>query len=532
MPNQQINDKLYFIKRHNITDSDMISIKRHEKSIDDIIENYNLIINASTKGGNFVNLEKPLVDDNIIILSEKELVRLETRYNKENDVTWPAKFIPASGSASRMFGYLNNFFHEPSKLNKNYSKVIETIKGLDNRGPGPQFAFIDQLDEALKKDNYNLHELIDDSLKGNNSSINLLIDYVLFEKGLNFITLPKALIPFHTRNGETIIALHNHMEEVSKNKNAKLNITILPYHEKLFLETINAIKVKFPHLAKVEVNISFQKPTTDTIALDPKTKEIIRDANREIVFFPAGHGSLIYNIHETSFIKTIDNFPYSNDAQEELRKYHKAMLILLKDIKKIICDTLNAIEDSTITLNELEKNLTILFENKVDIFMSREEYIEADFNLKKQIIKETLNRPLCIIGLVRNEGEPGGGPFFYKMEDKLITSIIEKDEISEKQKILMKNGKFFNPVDILFDPVDCKGNLFSDLLHFEDSDRYFLVKKTYKGKDILRIEHPGLWNGRMAKYNKIWFSLPINTFAPVKELIDLLNNTHQGKETK
>jgi hypothetical protein len=514
-----------FVEKHSISDNDIEFIAQHEKTIEDIIYNYDKIVSSIENSTTYIDLHRALTEEDVIFLTEDELNEQNKCFKLDDS---PSKFIPASGAASRMFGYLENFYTDLSTSCVISDKIIKTIEGLDSRKSGPKFAFVGELRDVLKNNGFNLNDLIDEFLNGNCESARIIIKYLLYEDGLNYCRLPKAFIPFHVINGVSTIPLKEHMDCVLKNNEKRLLLTVSPFHYELFIDEVNKIKSMYRNLMSVEVVISKQEYGTDSIAIYPEKKEIVRDNNGDICFFPAGHGSLIKNIKELTFIKNIDNISNKESVQRLSDKYHKAMVVILYDVKTIMREIIHSINKDDMTQDKLDVLLNSLVEKKVDLFLDKEKYRRSNFEQKKELIVNTLNRPICINGLVRNNGEPGGGPFFYKIDNVLTSSIVEKDEISSAQKNLMKKGCFFNPVDILIDPTDIEGNLFQDLTKYEDSNRILVVKKVFNGREIIRVEHPGLWNGRMAKYNKIWIVVPNETFAPVKELIDLLNNNHQG----
>jgi hypothetical protein len=517
-----------FIKKHDISNHDVAQMQKHGKSVADIIRNYELLKEMSGKNKNFVSCENPLVEKDVVRLSSQELAESEQRYDTEINVIHPSKFIPASGYASRMFGYLERYLHTESVSESDNAKILTTLRGMDDRIAGPKFSFINKLRDSLHLKGFSINQLIDDSMNGDRESLGLIIKELLYEKGMNFKSLPKALIPFHSYDGEPVIALKEHIEEVWRSGKSKLCIAVSPVHERQFHEAIDDIKTGCPHLAEVEIDISFQRPETDSIAINPETAEIIRDKDGNVSFFPAGHGALLLNIHEVCHIKNVDNLPFGEDGQRVLSTYHKAMVCKLASLKRMIAGTIEAIDDNGSTPQTLNETIIKFASMKFHLFLDFQKYNGADFMLKKAMLREALNRPICICGVVRNNGEPGGGPFFYTVDNIQISSIIERDEIAPAQHDILLKGEFFNPVEILFDPTDYKGKLFNDLTRFEDNRRYIIVKKLFDGKPTVRLEYPGLWNGRMAKCNKMWIVLPSDTFAPVKELVDLLNKQHQA----
>jgi hypothetical protein len=178
---------------------------------------------------------------------------------------------------------------------------------------------------------------------------------------------------------------------------------------------------------------------------------------------------------------------------------------------------------------ELLLAVSALKRQGVQLCMKYDEFLVVNVNKKIEMLKEALDRPLAVIGVVVNQGEPGGGPFVIEYNGYQKLSIVEKDEISPDQMHLMQTGKFFNPVYLMVDPLNSKGEKY-DLVKYSNVDRYFLVEKPYNGKKVLRMEHPGLWNGRMDGFTTLFVEIPIETFAPVKEVNDLLRPEHQPEK--
>jgi len=454
-------------------------------------------------------------EDGIIKLSDQKIAELEALPLS----SLPGKFIPMSGAASRMFGFLKEFL----KTGEMNPKVATFISGLDKTNlNGPKFAFLEPLETILKKNGFSLQSLIEEG------QYKEVIRFVLEPKGLNYENLPKGLIYFHlNEKGRPVLALEEHMIEALRDTNGKLAISISPEHKKNFLAAIKEIKQLNPALKSVEVTISYQDPATDSIAIDPVTKKIILDANGRIAKFAAGHGSLITNYEDPRLTSNVDSLPTSKDAILARQKYYRLFAALTAQIKSRISKILNDVQKPGMT-NETELLFAIsaLKKQGVQFCMNYEEFLVVNLNKKIEILKQALDRPLAVIGVVVNQGEPGGGPFVIEYNGYQKLSIVEKDEIAPDQMHLMQNGKYFNPVYLMVDPLKANGEKY-DLVNFSNVDRYFLVEKPYQGKKVLRMEHPGLWNGRMDGFTTLFVEIPIETFAPVKEVNDLLRPEHQ-----
>ncbi len=484
-------------------------------SKEQIVNNYQILIQPKK----YMSLVKAAAyEDGIVKLSESKISELESLPLS----SLPGKFIPMSGAASRMFGFLKEFLRT-GEMN---SKVATFIAGLDERNTNSnKFAFLKSLEKVLQKNGLSLQELI------NNGQFGAVVTYVLEPKGLNYENLPKALIYFHlNEKGRPVLALEEHMIEALRDTNGQLSISISPEHKKNFLAAIKEIKQLNPALKSVKVSISYQDPATDSIAIDPVTKKIILDSKGRFAKFAAGHGSLITNYEDPRLTSNVDSLPTSKEAILARQKYYRLFAALTAQIKDRISKILNDIQTpGLVSETELVLAISALKRQGVQLCLNYDEFLVVNINKKIERLKEALDRPLAVIGVVVNQGEPGGGPFVIEYNGYKKLSIVEKDEIAPDQMHLMQTGKFFNPVYLMVDPLNAKGEKF-DLVKYSNVDRYFLVEKPYNGKKVLRMEHPGLWNGRMDGFTTMFVEIPIETFAPVKEVNDLLRPEHQPEK--
>ena len=434
----------------------------------------------------------------------------------------PGKLTPMSGVASRMFGFLHRYLAGQSRPD-DLEKIGQFIAGLDCQNAGPRFAFLEPLAAALARDGHHLVELI---AQGDHR---LIVEYTLSEKGLGFATRPKGVIPFHRRDNRPITALEEHMREAVAYGDGRIHCTVSPEHEPLFGKILSEIRAVNPTVRDVVVGLSNQATSTDSVALDVESGKIVRDGEGKIVFFPAGHGSLIENLAKAGgpvFLRNVDNVPRSDRAQHLVDVYHRAFAVLLARAKLTMARLLEVI-DQGIGDNGLAAGLLELEKQHITIPLARESFAESSSDKKRELVRRALKRPIKIVGVVKNEGEPGGGPFIIRYLGAEIVSIVEKDEIDEGQWPMMREGEFFNPVDILADPTDYN-NQPLPLYNFVNQARCFIVRKTYRGRDVVRYENPGLWNGAMDGWISRFVVIPIETFAPVKEVVDLLRPQHQG----
>jgi len=454
-------------------------------------------------------------------------------YNEYTEYRKIVKFVPASGAASRMFkeifSCVENLKLNPNNqqeiLNQNpkAKEVIENIK---------DFAFYDELKSIVETKNLDINKLI-----AQNDYLTLF-NYILNQEGLNYAKLPKALLHFHYYTEGARLAMDEHLVEgayYAKNFNDEVDIhfTISPEHEKWFDDNLKNKIPSFQEKYNVKYNItkSFQHPSTDTIAVD-LNNEIFKDENNKLVFRPAGHGALIKNLNEIDgdliFIKNIDNIT-TDSKRQPTYDYKKIIAGILLD--KEICihgnlELLQQEECSDEDIHDIADFIAkIMNESLIENFsqLKKQEKIEYLFN--------TLNRPIRVCGMVKNEGEPGGGPFFVQdSEGKISLQIVEKSQIdtnNPEQIKILKNSTHFNPVDIVASIVDFNGDKFN-LNEFIDQETYMISEKSKDGKPLKALELPGLWNGAMAKWISFFVEVPLETFSPVKEINDLLRPEHQN----
>ena len=401
-------------------------------------------------------------------------------------------FIPASGSGSRMFQFLYDFLDEPN--NENKSHVERFLNSISD------FAFFKQIPTEMQ------NVLLNQSI-----SFEEIVAYLLDKDGLNFGHLPKGLIPFH--NNETEI-LNPFQEQVIQG--AELGKTDLSFHFTIQLAYENEIQNAIQSIKSSKTSFSEQSVETNSIAFKENGEVFLNDEN-EIVSRPAGHGALLSHLNkindEIIFIKNIDNVQHPKNTAIALVTWQELGGVLLQFKEDALKVFLNPTIESLIGLN-----------NKYQVY--------SDSQIEKckttAEIKALLNRPTRVCGMVKNEGQPGGGPFWINDQGVISKQIVEKSQISnnaDQNKILIQSTHF-NPVLIAASPNSLEGkNL--DLNEFCDDKKYFIVHKKHHGQKIRFIELPGLWNGGMAFWNTIFVEVPNVTFSPVKTVLDLLDEAHK-----
>jgi len=433
------------------------------------------------------------------------------------------KFVPASGAASRMFKDLFEFL-DSKEENIETPFLQAFFKGLD------RFAFYEKLNECCLK-----NEGADCSTLQKNGKYKKIIENLLLDKGLNYGQLPKGLLLFHKYREGARTAMEEHLVEgamyaCNAAEEVNIHFTVSPEHRALF-EALSKSKQKiYAKRFGVRYNIGFseQKPSTDTVAADSENNPF-RNKGR-LLFRPGGHGALIENLNDIPadviFIKNIDNV-VPDSFKNPTILYKKLIAGVLVDCQQKIFDYMELIDSGKYSHEQLLEMLYFL-QNELCIKNPETKFLEdAELVL---YIKSKLNRPLRVCGMVRNQGEPGGGPFLAVNADGTVSpQILESSQIDlndpEKKK-LFDGGTHFNPVDLVCALKNYKGENF-DLTNFVDKNTGFISLKSKNGKELKALELPGLWNGSMSDWNTIFVEVPIETFNPVKTVNDLLRPEHQ-----
>ncbi len=487
------------------------------------------------QGVPFIDLVQPCTMLNgVKSLDEIELKRCIDLYEKSLGRINPVKFVPASGAASRMFAVLsrllNNYEHYEDKISddpkdNDMSSLLRFTDNINN------FAFAQDLRNAIKYNGGYLQELIDDK------NYKVILQHLLTEKGLGYLNCPKGLIKFHKYKDQSRTAFEEHLSEAkSYTKNtsgtAMVHFTILKDHEQKFNEYAGSVISKFEgDGVTLNISFSFQSPDTDIVAVDFDDNPL-RSKSGELVFRPGGHGALLQNLGdldaEIIFVKNIDNV-VPDRLKDKTIKYKKALAGYLLDLKKDIDNYLNLISENKISDSQIDDACGFI-NDKLEIDFP------ADFDTKtaeqkKEYIFNILNRPLRVCGVVKNEGEPGGGPFWVRdLSGNISKQIVEsvQVDITNKEQIRIWNSStHFNPVDLVCSIYDFKGDKF-DLNKYVDMNTVFITKKSKDGVELKAMELPGLWNGSMAYWNTIFVEVPLITFNPVKTVFDLLKPEHQA----
>ncbi|MDR2954296.1 MAG: DUF4301 family protein [Prevotella sp.] len=432
------------------------------------------------------------------------------------------KFVPASGAASRMFkdlfAFLDAPYDEPSTETE-----IKFFEGLS------KFAFYEDLNNAcLKNGGRDIPSLL------SKNKYKAIIRNLLSPEGLNYGNLPKGLLKFHKYEEGSRTPVEEHLVEGclyagNNDNNVTVHFTVSPEHRPLFEELVERKKPVFEKELSASFDISFseQKPSTDTIAVDVND-EPFRE-NGKLLFRPGGHGALIENLNDLDadiiFVKNIDNVVPDKHKVIET-KYKKILAGILVSIQVEIFRYLKLLDSGKYTHDEL-MGILYFMQNTLNVKNPDTKLLEdAELVL---YLKYKLDRPIRVCGMVRNIGEPGGGPFLAVNPDGTISpQILESSQIDMSdpvKKEMFMRGTHFNPVDLVCGVKDYRGYHFN-LKDYVDPNTGFISIKSKGGKELKALELPGLWNGAMSDWNTLFVEVPIETFNPVKTINDLLRDQH------
>ncbi len=490
------------------TEKDLSQIEARGAKMNTILEQ---IENFKTEFPYLNVIKAATIDDGMIQLGDEKAAKLARDFDDQIFGKKLLKFVPASGAASRMFKSLFAALEE-DKIDKSVNQFLERLQ---------DFAFYDSLVKSIGSESAD-HKTI--------------LKHLLTAEGLDYGSLPKGLLEFHKYGTETRTPAEEHLVEGAKYANAggkvNLHFTVSPEHRSKFNALIDSVLAKYEATFGVKYNISFseQKPSTDTIAVDLENKPF-RNANGDLLFRPAGHGALLENLNEQDadvvFIKNIDNVvPDSLKTQTII--YKKALASLVLSYQEVIFAFLKMMDGVKLTEVDLLE-ISEFLENELCV-EAPEDYEDFSLEEKKEYCREKLNRPLRICGMVKNVGEPGGGPFWAENADGSTSlQVVESAQIDLKdadQKAIFDEATHFNPVDLICTMKDYKGIKFN-LLDFRDPKTGFNTQKSQSGRDLKAQELPGLWNGAMANWNTLFVEVPLITFNPVKTVNDLLRPEHQ-----
>ena len=479
-------------------------------------------LNYFKEGFPSLHIKKPAsIGDGILQIAKEnrdEKISIWDNYLKsDKQVT---KFVPASGAASRMFkdlfAFLESNNEEPAtQFEKDFFEQIKS------------FAFYDRLNEACV-DEYdkNIDQLVSENRYKD------VLKMLLTDNGLNYGELPIGLLLFHSYDDHKRTPLEEHLVEGTmyakdKDGNVSVHFTISPHHKELFQKLLEEKREELEKSlnATFDVSFSIQKPSTDTIAVDMDNNPFRYDG--EMLFRPGGHGALIENLNDLEadivFVKNIDNV-VPDKFKEEDAKYKKMLAGILVEVQNKVFSYLEKLNSGNYSESDLQE-IKDFIENDLAITTDKLAKYKDDELVEFMIQK--LDRPIRVCGMVRNEGEPGGGPFIVENKDGSFSPhILEGSQIvTDEAKELAAKATHFNPVDLVCGIKCYKGNKFN-LLNFIDKETGFISSKSQGGRALKALELPGLWNGAMSDWNTIFVEVPIETFNPVKTVFDLVRENH------
>ena len=469
------------------------------------------------------HLDAAATPDNggIICLGDKEIARYEKQYRTLGRDKKILKFVPASGAATRMFKDLYSFAATYFGVAHNFEKEFPEMKEfLENIRT---FAFYNDLKACMLKSDLDIEEYLQ---RGDYSTV---INFLLKEQYLGYGSLPKALLKFHRYGEVQRTPLEEHIVEgalYARNSDGTVNLhfTISPEHRKGFRKKIAEVKHYYESTFDIKLNISFseQKHYTDIIAVDEQNQPL-RDEEGRLIFRPGGHGALIENLNEQRadliFIKNIDNVV--PDWMKHTTVIYKQVLAgMLLELREKVFDALR-------TLDGKPDKKTL---DKLIRFAKNELNIMVPAGCDAKTLHRLLNRPIRLCGMVKNLGEPGGGPFYTidTMGNRSL-QIVESAQVNHKepqQEEIFQASTHFNPVDLVCSTKNYRGRYF-DLRQYVDPKTGFISKKSKGAQTLKSQELPGLWNGAMAHWITLFVEVPVATFNPVKTVNDLLRKEHR-----
>ncbi|KAF2326937.1 DUF4301 family protein [Flavobacterium nitrogenifigens] len=524
-----IISELTIAKEKGFTSSDFVQIYDRGIPLEKILKQMEILDNGIPKS----NLISPATTDNgILSLSEKDFEDKAVFFDKQKENLKIKKFVPASGAATRMFKFLNAFLNDfdiqeetiNAYINRKKDKELAIfIIGMD------KFPFFKSIDEKLREI-YPDFETLERDYKNY-----YFIKLLLSPDNFNFANKPKAVLPFHWYETHIATPIEEHLNEcihyATSNKVSNLHFTVSENHQELFYRGVDEVieKIEEPAGVKINITYSYQNRSTDSITIDGENR-LVKDKNGNLIFRPGGHGALIENLNNLDadliFIKNIDNVIQNHI--DKITLYKKALAGVLIEIQQKVFSYLKAIDQNDVKENHLA-DIVLFLKEELNVEMSND-FSKFTFENKVNKIKELLDRPIRVCGMVKNEGEPGGGPFWV-MNDKGISSlqIVETSQVdltSKKQQAILAEATHFNPVDLVCGIKNYKKEKF-DLLQFVDQKTGFIVEKSVDGKTVRSYELPGLWNGSMANWLTVFVAVPLITFNPVKTVNDLLKAAHQ-----
>ena len=491
------------------------------------------------RGINPVVVERPCtVEDGIRRLSTEDVNELRYRFQPALAQGRITKMVPASGAASRMFQSLSSVLERDDlpgvedlrRLAAKEQEAADTLSFLENL---EYFPFKQELWKQSQKRNADLGQEL---AAGEYREI---LKDLLTSRGMSFPRLPKALLPFHYNEGNIHTAVEEHLQEALSYARdsegvVRLHLTLSSEYradvEHLLMEMAQKRQLAQESL---EITFSSQHSSTDTIAVDMENQPF-RDDDGRLLLRPGGHGALLENLQELGgdivFIKNIDNVVHERHLELTVT-YKQALGGLLLELQEQIFSKLELLAASDISSEQVEDIFSFIREEL--LLQPPMKIVNSNSAVQIPWLVARLNRPLRVCGLVRNEGEPGGGPFWVNdasgMETLQLVEIGQIDLNDEEQQARVASSTHFSPVDLVCATRDFRGNPF-ELHPYRDTESGMIAEKSFQGRSLKALELPGLWNGSMAHWNTVFVEVPALTFNPVKTVLDLLRPPHQPQD--
>lgn len=508
------------------TPFDFIAIYQRQMNLDTIQYQFSILKNGLPK----IHLERPAtLNDGISSLSAQEAHYYVQFFEEKKEQLSLKKFVPASGAASRMFKFLSEFLND-------FKPGIDTINAYVNHSKNKDLSLFLVAQEKFPF----YHEVVAkarelfpnyDALESDERQY-CFVKTMLATQGFNYANKPKGVLPFHQYASHTATAIEEHLNECARYAHSRgtsnLHFTVSEEHKEAFEQIVEVVKprIEAEHNLTIQVRYTFQDKATDVIAVD-REGHPFRDKHDQLVFRPGGHGALIQNLNRLNadlvFVKNIDNVTQNHTV--ELTVYKKALAGILLQLQETVFRYIKVLSADQIN-NDLLNEIAYFVSAKLHMEIT-EDFPKYTRENKIAYLFEALNRPIRVCGMVKNEGEPGGGPFWVRdHKGRVFLQIIESSQIEKNQRHIMEQATHFNPVDLVCGIRDYQGRNF-DLTQFVDPNTGFIVEKNKDGRPLKAYELPGLWNGAMAKWLTVFVEVPLVTFNPVKTVNDLLKPAHQ-----
>jgi hypothetical protein len=472
-----------------------------------------------------VHLNRPCrTGDGIVVIPETGYPTLLAAHEEARRTVRLMKFVPASGAASRMFREWYRHLDMGGFANEETRVAFA--------GDLKRYAFFPDLRAIIDAKGRDIDILLE------NREEEAILRFILTKEGMDYGSLPKALLKFHSCPEGNRTALEEHLVEAAHYARdagniSRVHFTVSREHESAVNSLLARVIPRYESYlgAVFAIGLSTQNPETDTIAVDPENRPF-RTEDGGVIFRPGGHGALLANLNtldaDIIFLKNIDNI-VPDRLKMETVLWKRLLTGYLIRLQEEIFACLRLIEEGKDAEGDLEKIVDFCTKHVNMVLPTH--FRDGSLSERRSFLFQRLNRPLRICGMVKNEGEPGGGPFWVDDPDEQgVTSlqIIEEsqiDRIDPKQRTIWSSATHFNPVDLVCGVRDFRGRKF-DLTAFVDPATAAITRKSEKGRELLALERPGLWNGSMALWNTVFIEVPIATFNPVKTVSDLLRPQH------